>query len=64
MERSKAIATLEKYHESFRKMSQIFVLLNTSYTSESNIEDIWDDCVAEFVNEKKDLFLEINNTGI
>ena len=45
-------------------MSQIFVLLNTSYTSESNIEDIWDDCVAEFVNEKKDLFLEINNTGI
>ena len=50
-------------------MLRIVVLLNTSYTSESDIEDISDDCIAEFVNEKNfhsysDLFLEINNTSV
>ena len=69
LKRSKAIATLEKYHESFRKILQIVVVLNTSYTSESNIEDISDDCITAFVNEKNfdsfsDLFLGINNTHV
>ena len=50
-------------------MLQTVVLLSTSYTSESDIEDISDDYIAEFVNEKTfdsflDLFLEINNTRV
>lgn len=50
-------------------MFQIVVLLNTIYSSESGIEDILDNCIAEFVNEKKfdsfsDLFLEISNTEV
>ena len=45
-------------------MLRIVVLLNTSYTSESDIEDISDDCIAEFVNEKNfhsysDFFLKL-----
>ena len=46
---SKPIQTLENYHQAFRKMFEIVALLNTNYTSESHIEDISDDCVAEFV---------------
>ena len=69
LKRSMAIATLEKCHESFRKILQIVVLLSSSYMSESDIEDISDDCIAAFVNEKNfdsfsDLFLEINNTHV
>ena len=61
--------TLENYHLAFRKMLQIVALLNTNYSSESEIEDISDDCVAEFVEEKNfdnfdDLCLEIENTQI
>ena len=61
--------TLENFHSVFRKMLQIVALLNTNYSSESEIEDISDDCVAEFVEEKNfdnfdDLCLEIENTQI
>lgn len=66
---SKPIQTLENYHQAFRKMFEIVALLNTNYTSESHIEDISDDCVAEFVEEMgfdnfNDLNLEIKNTQI
>ena len=50
-------------------MLQIVVLLNTSYSNGNNIEDILDDCIAEFVKEISTesfsaLFLEIENTEI
>ena len=32
-------------------MLRIVTLLNTNYSTDSDIEDISDDCVAEFVNE-------------
>ena len=48
---SKSIQTLENYHQAFKKMLQLVALLNTNYSSESDIEDISDDCVAEFVEE-------------
>ena len=48
---SKSIQTLENYHQVFKKMLQLVALLNTNYSSESDIEDISDDCVAEFVEE-------------
>ena len=45
-------------------MFQVVVLLNTSYSNESDIEDISDDCIAKFVSEMNvesfsDLFLQI-----
>lgn len=66
---SKSIHTLEDYHLAFRKMLQIVALLNTDYSRESNIEDVSDDCVAEFVEEMNfdnfyDLYVEIENTQI
>ena len=66
---SKSIQTLGYYHQAFRKMLQIITLLNASYSSESDIEGISDDCVAEFVEEIgfdyfNDLYLEIENTQI
>ena len=50
-------------------MLQIIVSLNTSYSNESDIEDISDDSIAESVNEMSiescsDLFLEIENTKV
>ena len=56
-------------YESFRKMLQFVVLLNTRYSNESDIEYILGDCIAEFVNEMNfesfsDLFLEIENTKV
>ena len=59
----------EKFHETFRKMLQIVVLLNTSHLNETDIEDNLDDCIVEFVNEMSfvsfsDLFLEIENAEV
>lgn len=50
-------------------MLRIVTLLNTNYSKDSDIEDISDDCVAEFVNEMNfdsfaDLQLEAENTEI
>ena len=64
LKQSKSIKAYEKHHESFRKMFQVVVLLNTSYSNESDIEDISDDCIAKFVSEMNvesfsDLFLQI-----
>ena len=69
LKRSNSIETHEKDYEAFRKMLQIFVLLNTSYSNESDTEDISDDCIAEFVNKMNfesfsGLFLEIENTKV
>ena len=66
---SKSIQTHEKYYETFRRMLQIVVLLNTNYSNESDIEDISDDCIIEFVNEMNfdsftNLYLEIENTSV
>ena len=50
-------------------MLQIVVLLNTNYSSESDIEDISGDCIIGFVSEMNfdnftDLYLEIENTQV
>ena len=47
-------------------MLQIIVLLKISYSNESDIEDILDDCITEFINEMSiesfsDLILAIEN---
>ena len=66
---SKSIQTHGKYYEALRRMLQIVVLLNTNYSNESDIEDISDDCIIEFVNEMNfdsftNLYLEIENTQV
>ena len=63
---SKSIQTLENYHQAFRKMLQIVALLNTNSSSDSVIEDISDNCVAEFAEKIgfdnfNDLCFEIEN---
>ena len=50
-------------------MLRIVVFLNTNYSRESDVEDISDDCIIEFINEYgfenfEDLFLEIENTQV
>ena len=60
---------MEKYHEAFKKMHRIVVLLNTSYSKESDVEDVSDDCMIEFINEIniesfEEIFLKIKNTEI
>ena len=50
-------------------MLRIVVLLNKNYSKESDMEDISDDCIIEFINEYgfenfEDLFLEIENTQV
>ena len=50
-------------------MLQIVVLLSTNYSNKSDIEDISDDCITEFINEMNfesisDLFLEIENIEV
>ena len=50
-------------------MLQIIVLLKISYSNESDIEDILDDCITEFINEMSiesfsDLILAIENIEV
>ena len=66
---SKSIQTLKNYHPAFRKILQIVALLNNNYLSKTDIEDISDDCVVEFLEEIgfdnfSDLYLKIENTQI
>ena len=66
---SKLIHTQKKYHEVFRRMLQIVVLVNTNYSSESDIGNISDDCMVQFVNEMNfdnfiNLYLKIENTQL
>ena len=69
MKLSKNIETLEKYDASFKKMLRIIVLLNTKYSKESDVENISDDHIIEFITEYdfesfEDLFLETENTHV
>ena len=69
LKQSIPISTIEKFHESFRKVLQVISLLQTNYSSESDLEDISDDCIAEFVEDKSfesfsELFLKIENTKV
>ena len=69
MKLSKNIETLEKYDASFKKMLRVVVLLNTKYSKESDVENISDNRIIEFINKYgfgsfEDLFLEIENTHV
>ena len=62
----KEIKTLENYYDNFKLFFQILLLLNSSYSSESDIEDINDNCIVDFVEENEiesfqELYLEISN---
>ena len=64
---SKNIETLEKYDGSFKKMLRIVVLLNDNYSKDTEVGDISDDCIAEFVDKYEfesfeDLYLDIEST--
>lgn len=61
--------TFEKYHQGFRSVLQIVLLLNSRYSTQSNIEDISDECIVQFVEENcfenfEELFSEIDETKI
>ena len=48
-------------------MLRIVVLLHKSYSKESNVEDISDDCIIDFIIEYgfdsfEDVYLECNHT--
>ena len=50
-------------------MLRTVILLKTDYSRESDVEDISNDCMIEFINEYgfenfEDLFLEIENTQV
>ena len=47
---SKSIQNPKNTTRPFWRMLQIFLLLNTNYLNESDIEDISNDCMIEFVN--------------
>ena len=61
------IETFEKYHETFRLFLRIALLLNTRYSS--NIKDVPEDCIANFVRENnsekfEELFIEVDSKNI
>ena len=52
-----------------KKILRTVILLKTDYSRESDVEDISNDCMIEFINEYgfenfEDLFLEIENTQV
>ena len=51
MKTSKNIETLEKYHTPLRQLVQIVILFNLRYSKESDIEEISDDYIVNFMNE-------------
>ena len=66
---SKPISAVENYHVAFKKMLRVSSLLYSLYSSESDIENIMDDCIVEFLEETvftdfAEVFLEISNTKI
>ena len=61
--------TFAKYHQGFRSVLQIVLLLNSRYSIQSNIEDISDEFIVQFVEENcfenfEELFSEIDETKI
>ena len=66
---SKPISTIENYRVEFKKLLHVSSLLNSSYSSESDTENIMVNCVVEFLEETNfnnfaEVFLEISNTKI
>ena len=63
------IKTLENYFENSKMFIQIVLLLDNTYPEESDIEDISDECIVNFVDENEiesfqHLNLKILNTEI
>lgn len=63
------IKTLEKYQETCWLFLQIVLLLNTRYSSKSDVEDVSDNCTANFVRENnfesfEKLFFKVDNIKI
>ena len=61
--------SLEKYHELFKKFLQTVILLNTSYSRDSDVEHISDDWIVQFMDENnfenvEELSEEISKTKI
>ena len=57
---SKNIETLEKYHTPLRQLVQIVILFNLRYSKESDIEEISDDYIVNFMNENNlESFVEL-----
>ena len=64
-----SIMSLEKYHELFKKFLQTVILLNTSYSRDSDVEHISDDWIVQFMDENnfenvEELSEEISKTKI
>ena len=64
-----SIMSLEKYHELFKKILQTVILLNTSYSRDSDVEHISDDCIVQVMDENnfenvEDLSEEVSKTKI
>ena len=63
------IKTLEKYQETCWLFLQIVLLLNTRYSSKSDVEYVSDNCTANFVRENnfesfEKLFIKVDNIKI
>ena len=66
---SKPILIVENYHVAFKKLLRVSSLLYLWYLSESDIENIMDDCIVGFLRETSftvfaEALLEISNTKI
>ena len=69
LSKSVEIKTFESYFENFKLFLQILTLLDSSYSSESDIDDVSDECVVNFVDENdtesfNELHLEMANTQV
>ena len=63
------MAALDSYFESLKLFLQVLTLLDSSYSSESDIEEISDDCIVNFVEENAiesfpDLYLDVANAQV
>ena len=66
---SKPILIVENYHAAFKKLLRVSSPLYLWYLSESDIENIMDDCIVGFLRETSftvfaEALLEISNTKI
>ena len=67
---SEPITTIENYHVAFKKVAfKVSSLLNSSYWSKSDMGNIMDDCIIEFLQETNftdfsEVYLEISNIKI
>ena len=67
---SEPISTIENYHVAFKKVAlKVSSLLNASYSSKSDMGDIMDHCIIEFLEETNftdfsEVYLEISNIKI